>query len=355
MSPAKRFTRMGSAVSRSASLLSNRRGYLRHVKIAGGRPGVARTLVNKKTKTKTATTTGTQKKYYLVDDRAGSITDYIRYQKSNIPRTMFKTVKALQPMIYNLNGQAIWTSTAGRQEFKDLIFFDIPSLSGMYSDSMAAATTTAIAGTVTSDIYVMSVKANFTFTNLSNGILEFDLYDWVARRDVYHEHEDIAALPSDCFRLGIKDQITGTGNNTDYQKIGITPFASKLFTMNYKVLRSRHIVLAPGQQHTHLVTVKPYFRVNEELISNASLTAIKKLTSGTSMLFRGGVVRDNSTGVTYAPAEVGVIASYQYKHKFIPVNWRYQTVSTNIATAVGATNNLENLVTGAAATYATLP
>lgn len=311
-------------------------------------------------KTKTATQAGSKKKYYVVDDRAGSLTEYVRFQKSNIPRTMLKALKGHEPMVYNRNDKSIWTSSVGLQDFQDIMYFTPTNCGDMMSQAIASTGLslnnlfTSGQGLGTADLFIMSLSATLRFTNLSNGVVEFDLYDWIARRDVYVDHANNSATPRDCFITGVGDQTTALiAQSTAYQQAGVSPFASKLFTMNYKVLRSRKIVLAPGQQHHHVVNIKPWFRINYELINNNNIVAIKKLTSGTSILYKGGIVKDNSGACTFANSEIGVVATYQYKFKFVPVNWRREYIVNSLSTAVAATNNFENLVKGAVDTYAT--
>lgn len=315
-----------------------------------------------RTRTRTATRTRTKRKtqQYIVDDRAGSITSYDRYQKSNIPRTMLKALKGLQPMIMNRNDKVIWTSLTGLQEYQDITYLSPQNINDMITQGIAslglstANLFTSGQGLGTTDLYIMSMKATLRYTNLSNGVLEFDLMDWVARRDVYTDHANNAASPKDCFVTGVGDQTTAlTGQSTQYQVVGVTPFASKLFTMNYNVKRSRKVVLAPGQQHIHNVTLKPWFRINYELANNNNLFAVKKLTSGTSLLYKGAVIKDSTGGATFAPAEIGVIATYQYKFKLVPVNWRREYITNSLSNTAAATN-IENLVTGVASTYATV-
>lgn len=310
-----------------------------------------RTRARVATKTRVATKRR-NKKYYVVDDRAGSITYFSANYKSTIPRTTYKQLASLEPFMVNEVNSSILTSLVGKHDITDTSIFEQNKLATMVSQAWTAMGITGTPGSATMDIYLMGATMEQRYSNMTNGLLEFDLYDWVARRDIYQNHTGGVSTPQQCWAQGIADQTT-TGSSGDYKTLSITPFASKLFTMNYKVVKSRHVVLAPGQQHIHKVAIYPKKRINYELISNANIYGMKGLYRGTSIVYHGGVVKAGSNDdVTVSNAEIGYLTNIQYKYKVISNNFRREYVTVNtLQTTVSTTAALDVLPTGAIDTF----
>lgn len=270
-----------------------------------------RKKVNAKKHTKTAhsfTTTTTKTKNKKVTNlnagaESNSYTSYIKkLAKSNKP---WKTLSNRQIMHREIFQAAI--CTPGTQNH---LLLGIPmegygsddSIAGLLRDqSLLLTTATDLFGTAATGtagyrqvrLLYEGVKQTTKIQNQGQGTTDMWIYDLVSKvtkesysapdTDWADGYVDTNVLPAAAIAT------YGGGNTT----IGAIPTESKVFNINWKVLKVTTVRLGPGAEHNHIFNMRPNKVIDGTYAAN--FQQIKGVTTGILLIHRGPLV-DSTSG-----------------------------------------------------------
>lgn len=319
-----------------------------------------------KKKTATRTMTATKKLNQKAVEHRGGSESLTTLKK---PATgMGKLIGKMSKFSRSQNAGFILTNTAGLQSSADVTtLFDQADTQAMMNDAVRA-TFAAGPGTVTIQPYktqrvlFKSCVAEIAYTNNTNGICRLDLYDIVPRQDIYTTVTAAGTVgttppttdpisPNTSWANGLADEdqaIIFTKN----QMVGNLPFASEKFTHYFKVIKITHCILAPGQSHFHKIVFDPNHILSNEVLQQGNINGFKDLTMFHMAVQWGGPMDDNASSATTSATKLVGVVRKQYEFAFLTNNQTSFSYTTGIAATAGA--NIENLVTGATAAFATV-
>lgn len=326
-----------------ASMLSKRRKqskmpasfYKAGSKSAGARGG-----------TRTGTVTLTKRKTKFVTIRPGGASTSVFAHKSKCPKYMSQIFKSTAAQVYIANSASRLTIPCGQQLADVRIAIDGTTSAGDFSQGDVGQILNQIYGAAptnaqkTTRLFFKKVTHNHMLTNNQTNTCYVDLYDIVARRDSNR-------TSTNAWYQGLQDQ----GLSVGYNAINVTPFMSKDFTTNWKVLKKTSIELPPGATHRHIMTVDLNQAWNAERMQSA-VSQYAGLTHGTLIVSWGAPDHD-ATGVANVSTGsvlLDVVRSKQIEYFYDApqsTNTRYSTLLSTITTERAVDG-----VSGAAATVA---
>lgn len=303
------------------------------------------------TRTRTATKRARKLNQGVHETRGGSESAYTLTYKN---RGMGRMISKLQKLQFTANSSAIYSQGAGLQgvneEYTLFDAFDAATLmTQTITQQYGGATPT---GFKTEKIWLHKVKAEYAYNNNTNDQVRITLYNYVPKKDIYGTNASgvvDASSGSNAWFLGLQHQgISGSSVN---QVVGQTPFGSEMFCHFFTITKVTNIVLAPGQTHYHRVNFSPNKVISNELLQQGNLNLIKGLSLGQICVQYGApCLSAVGTGVTTEATKILTTVKAEYSWSFLPNNMTTSTMSNTLPlTSTGA---IENMVTGAAGTFA---
>lgn len=264
-----------------------------------------------------------------------------------------KIASKTNQLTYTGNANQIVSIAAGSQVLKDLWS---PGNGGDFSVMMnqtllqefGIATPT---GRRTARIFVRSINAEYGYNNNTNDQVRFQLYDIIPRQNVYAVGSGLnnPGPPTVAWYTGLDYESTVTGT-ASAAVVGSTPFQSRLFTTNYKVLKVTNVTLAPGQTHYHRVRFHPNKFLDNDLLNSGQISSYKGLSLNHMIVASGAPCSDSTGGVTTEAVKLLTVLKYTYEWSYVANNMTTLAPSNNTF-STATTGNIENMVTGAQAIF----
>nr|WAE42574.1 MAG: capsid protein [Cressdnaviricota sp.] len=232
----------------------------------------------------------------------------------------------------------------------DLVTMMNQALLAQAQSSAAAGTSQTPTGFRTDRILLKKVNAELSLANSTNMTCRVELYDVIARRDIYPftslSSTQIVPTPTLAFAYGLQNELQ-TSSNTANQNVGTTPFDSQLFCKFWKIQKITHVILAPGQVHMHKVSYSPNYVLDNQLLSQTNMAAIGKLACYTMAVAVGQPILDATGLVTTGQVELLTIARQDYEFSYIPNNLKTMVNVNALATTNNSTTMGLNDIDGA--------
>jgi len=178
--------------------------------------------------------------------------------------------------------------------------------------------------------YLMSARAKFNFSNMSNG------GHWITIYDIHCKDSTDRGPVEEWYKgvvneEGEGDQVGGALRASNLFTHGSSPLQSKRFKRTWKVDKTTKVFLRPGEQHVHMVNHGPhkawdnsYLRSynNQVLGVQAPLNYIGGVTRAVLWVQSGNVCVDRLagnvfSGVSTAATEVALIYDIAYKYSML--------------------------------------
>lgn len=289
-----------------------------------------------RTKGRSYTRTTTKKKQQratkTTDGGSQSTFNYGRRARPKILRAL-KSVLGKRYQLYN--GQRSITAGVNIQQIdQPLVMFNVLDLKAMQ---------TALDGSdYTQRILFESCTARLHMTNQDNGITKVILYDCIARRD---SPGSTYNTPSNTWYQGLV--LEGAGNALTVPNS--TPFTSALFCRSFKVLKTTHVVMAPGQYHEHRVHFAPNKFIEGSIFGTLNGDTMKGLTCFTMVVVHGTPAGDaGSVNTVIGRTQVDCVWTKEYRYIAIEDNSRKYAFTNSLPALVGS-EIVMNAATGASA------
>lgn len=298
---------------------------------------------------RTATATKHQRARPL-PNRSGSESKYNVFRK---PKGLIaKVANKLQDNTYQLNTPSVIAQTAGLQATAQVgTMFSHADLLACIANVQADAPSSGT-GNGTTKVYFKSCYSEVMLQNTTNAVVRVQLWNTLPKRDIYQDPSAATLTPVQAWTEGLKIQTSGSVGN-EIQYVGSRPTDAKLFNDYYRVGKVTYLDLAPGQVHYHRMHYKIDRFIALEMLNAANLYTLRGWALGTMIVAYGEPMADVAgTSTTTAPVRIHAIATANYHFSYIKSNSSYSTNANNLPAS--ANTNLENLVTGASAAFATV-
>lgn len=256
---------------------------------------------------------GTKKPPYRVNEyvpRSASGDSMTRYREYKKASYMKKILKDLSPT-QNYQALEAYRSTSAINEQK-------VAASIMMIQKNDLGTLTSLVGTnPTTQFYLDGVTQYATFTNMSNALLNLDIYEVLCRTQT-------SQGPEDAFKEGLKDEGGGTTATNNY---GVVPYQSKRFCQQYKIRKRYHVEIPEGGSHRHISS----YRINKywttaKFDSTESDVYQAYWTRGIMYVHYGQPTNDQTTPtqVGIGPTALDLIIKRDYSFRYMtPVTVSY--------------------------------
>lgn len=223
-------------------------------------------------------------------------------------------------------------------------------------DIGTAFLTMGVGSSTTDRILIEKAVHEHFITNSTNANIIMWIYDIVPRKDL-NTTDTVIRYPQTAWYNGMVTQ-QATGNDT--VNLFTTPYMSKLFTTNFKVVKVSKVTMAPGVLHRHVVKVKhnhwisPTDFQNTTINQSTSTVAFKGHVSVFSMaVIMSGPAHwtgDGKVGTATAGIDVITKKMYTLRSGIAGVTHTYNTNNTaatgagNLVSVDEATNSFVTLV-----------
>lgn len=193
-------------------------------------------------------------------------------------------------------------------------------------------------------MYFASVSLEILFTNQSQVMMEFDIYNVVPRKNVNQGCS--VAWSNGLAVTGTGSAANGVRLNND---IGVEPYFSKNFTTCWKVLSKRVVNLRQGESFRHSFQYSPKKSIDMQSIASDASVVMRGLSASVMVVARGQAT--NTTALPLAVGTAGGKYDYVATKRIIYKTNNYNTTSydliTNVAAIAVGAESFENIALGA--------
>lgn len=274
------------------------------------------------------------------------------YQLTVAPRGVGAPISKMNKNAYIVTINGVQQTTAGSQSLIDTgSIGDLASITNMFTQALTTQYGTATPkGYKTERLMFTKCFAEYAYTNSSNAVVRGYLYDIVPRQDIYNNSLDPIS-PTNAWVQGAQDSTGSASSGANVP--GSLPWNSSKFTHFFHIKKITAVILAPGQTHYHRVTYRMNKIVSNEILAQSNINLIRGMSMSQMAVWYGQPVVD-STGlaVTTAALKVLSVSRFQYSYTYMSNNISTLTFSNGIIQTAGT--NLEDVVTGATAAFATV-
>ena len=306
--------------------------------------GVASVVANTRRRSFTKTLRK-KKKMFFKGRRVGrhSSVSYFA-KKKRMPRGLWQTLRGVGKKLDQYTGKVTITGNTGQQTVAEIGLLKGNKLFDLWTKYSGGAIVNAQATQVT---YLRYMKAKIEFTNTTNTVTRFSIYDIVPRNDLDAALQTTTATPSLTWDLGLADESGGTtGRNNRWHT---SPFRSRKFCEVWKVLKVTNIDLDPGASHIHYVKLVlnkkiPGYRLVEmgNDASNKTYEARLRGWNHEVMIVGNGVPEIIEEGNDTTPSAASFCINYEVESCCQAITDNSTTISMATSSfTVGAENTLE--------------
>lgn len=236
-----------------------------------------------------------------------SFFSYTRKVHPGLARSNYKIMKTSATSAKTMiNAATTFSSSVGQQNCQILgKICDVNDINEILSNNGAYSTLDP-----TQELLVHTTRATYDIANPRGTTCRLALYDCVYRHDSKTTAVNDVA---DAWNVGLNNEGGPTNAyRTPYQ----TPFTSRRFCEQYKVLKVTNVILSSGQVHCHKVFAKHNILINKERLTDVGINGVLANTTIVTFAVILGEVSNDSTDktqVTYSYATINSIVSKQYQ------------------------------------------
>lgn len=309
-----------------------RTGVLRNVPRPLARP-VAATAAPKRYVAKTKQQ---QKMHQSGIRRPGGSYSYFNYGVSYKPKIMGAVKKALAKHVKVITQAGTATSSIGTQTYY--------AASKMFTVTDMKDMTNDIDSSQFRQICFQSVKSRTLLQNQDNGICRMTIFDVIGRRDSTNDNYDEPALAWYSGAVALGDGSSPT-------VLGATPYAVPGFTNHFKILKTTHVMLQPGELHEHVTKFKPHRMLQTNLLFTSEHDVLKGFTCFTVIVHSGGISNDTTidSEVSIGKCKVDWVNTKEYKYVYLDRSIPTYQYSNTLRTTFTNGEEMMNIATGARA------
>lgn len=235
------------------AIYRGRTGGIGRSTVVGGRGNqryvyASKTRTGTRTKTKTKLNQGTKANALQTGSLSGAL-----YKSNMLTKFKYKEAYNLENYCYNYNYASTWSAGIGAQEFAltNWIYTYNPTsaLYGQLCQNTAIQNRTqsffSTSNKLSLHVIPWEVTARTEYVNAANAPCTLTLYDIVSRK------QSSITSRADPLEMVQNNMDQEGDTNNDYQTVGYSPFQSKSFCQNYKIIKVTTAHLAEGQVHVH--------------------------------------------------------------------------------------------------------
>lgn len=261
------------------------------------------------------------------------------------------------PNFYTFNATGRAQGSVGLQfPIAALYTFDEERMRLIYE---AAASATTITANKTANVLFDSCYGILEFTNVDQSMLNYCIYDLVAKRDIpanWGAGADNsgfnAASPVTAWDFGEAQTIT-PNTSIASQFVGQMPQNSAVFRKYWKVMKKSHGWLRPGQVNKHIINHKLHRVINRDELTGTTAAAGNRsvmggVTTCCMIVLRGSLANDQTKGagtVTFTAPAIDFFQSYSYRYRFISPIAEAITVVNTLGTSFASGPSIMDMMT----------
>lgn len=262
------------------------------------------------------------------------------YKGGRKPKLLGKLLKQLQPArVMNQTTSQRLESTIGTQ----CVTSDIFGSTGQVQDYFAQLTS---GGSNTQRLYIKKITADYLISNATSSNTFLRIYELMARRDFNAINATGSQTlsegaysstplwhPTGAFDQGIYDITTSSSNAAT--GLGASPFQSKLFTSNWKVMKCYNIELGSGRSHKHTTTYNLNTMISEDRVgkdvASRRCQILGGITRAVMIVAYGAPVNSdaNDANVSTAKSALNIVRMDRHEvHSVDPQGGKVYRIST---------------------------
>lgn len=259
--------------------------------------------------------------------RAGSLS---LYHHGTRPKKIIRGLNKVlaKDTITDTDQATISIPTAGKQAIAQVgVHYHQTHIAAMMAQAITQNGSVAPGSTQnTTHIILNDLEYVCKLANSSNSAVQVEIYDCIARRDLYKDAAGQNVTTAEAVALGLQDQSNGT---TAVTTPGTTPFDSDLFCKMWKVKKVTHMMLSVGEVHCHRVHWSPNRVMDNEIVRQQNVYGFRGLTTAVLVRVSGmPMENDVSSSVTLAPVKLLYAGHWSYRFTWVANNQAY-TLATN--------------------------
>jgi len=274
--------------------------------------------------------------------RSNAIKPHYVLSTGDMSRSMFKLsrpaskqVKAIErigaPNTYINQTVDVNTASHGFQQPHSLSLFNLTDLFVMGGNGPSAVIPTDPNIQRPTRFVIESCQGEYTFSNMSTGGVDLEIYDLVLKRDlptsnsvtVNTQTYPISPYPDLYWNegsLAVQGQPTGT-TPSPCTILGSSPFDSPFFKDYFKVMKRTIVQLKQGSAHRHAVWLQPNSLIDNTVWQNSAVTGVRGITSFMMYNIRGLPVGDTAGHTTTTgQCQVNCVLVKRYKYTWVANN-----------------------------------
>lgn len=190
-----------------------------------------------------------------------------------------------------------------------------------------------------------SVKSKSIMQNQDNGIARLIIYDCIARRDSSNDSYDSASA-------AWTNGASAFGDANIPFIPGATPYGTPGFTSSFKVLKTTHVQLAPGELHEHVTSFRPNKMLDTNILFSSEHDTLKGFSVFTMVVLTGGPANDtvNDAQISLGACKIDFINTKEYRYVYLDKSVPTYKYTNGLPTAFTNAEEAMNVATGAPAT-----
>lgn len=210
---------------------------------------------------------------------------------------------------------------------QDYTYFDIA-----FNSQLIAIRDLIQTSTPTMKYVLQDAVSTVTAANMSTGIGYLEIFECIPRRDVPNSLADPVTL----LATGLSEAGTAGTKQTKTQ-LGTRPFSSNLFCLYFKIIKSRVIAVAPGENVRFTQSVGTRL-IHPDILQTGNTSQAKGIAKFLLIRQWGGVVNDSTvkTNVSTDRTKFDYVQVVSYSYRWtqdIEVNTTYVNAMQIVATA----------------------
>lgn len=245
-----------------------------------------------------------------------------------LPKVLRPVAKGVANQKYNYNQANVWYSSAGQQNYNQIIMGSFQNSNGLGGDMPDVANSIEAdisnvwnkvtggdgVGALFEDIrgtrfLIKNIQHTIYITNQTDGHCHMTLYDCIPRRDT--DLSPVTAINQGQRVLQDNQATDGlvsipAANNQN--RLGVEPYSIPVFQQRWKIVNQRTIIMHPGQVHRHTLNYNVNKMFNSTIL-NAENTYIRGFSACTMIKqhgFPASLIADENIS-TIGPSKLNVV------------------------------------------------
>jgi len=263
------------------------------------------------------------KKYTSVN---GVVNTSYATMQNHKPTSQIKNLERVgEPQVQIRNFANVIAGQTGLQNYYDFVHLGNAQLSQIRNNLPSSANNAG------ARFVLESYMTEILVTNTTTASCELEFYDVIPTRDIAAATTYatptattylLDPLPTSYWETGVlvnANLLPSTSPaNQPSRLLGGTPFDSQLFRDYFKVIRRTRVLLTQGGSHRHFISLRVNALVDDALIGNEAMSAMRGLSAFTMMVFKG---MPNTTGATGLVASTNITQLAFTQSQRIKYSW----------------------------------